>query len=216
MLDDAQRLLARAGHDAERRQHELHERVRELEGNLAEMELLLLQAERHAARLANLYVASYQLHNSLETSEVRAAIADIAVNLLGAERFTIWLKDENGELWAAGDASDADATSPRKYEPGDPLIDASLRDNTPQLTPCRGAKALAAVPFVKHGEAVGLLVVDSFLRHKAGLDADDAELLDLLAAHAASALLAARAFQINQRKLTTYQGLLGFLRGAGT
>jgi nitrate/nitrite-specific signal transduction histidine kinase len=216
MLDDAQRLLARAGQDAERRQRELDMRVRELEGNLSEMEELLVQAERHAARLANLYVASYQLHNSLETNDVRAAIADIAVNLLGAERFTIWLKDENGELWAATDASETDATNLRKYEPGDSLIDASLRNNAPQLTPCEGAKALAAVPFVKHGEAVGLLVIDGFLRQKGGLDADDAELLDLLAAHAASALLAARAFQVNQRKLTTYQGLLGFLRGSGT
>lgn len=215
MLDDAQRLLARAGQDAERRQRELDTRVRELEGNLSEMEELLVQAERHAARLANLYVASYQLHNSLETSDVRAAIADIAVNLLGAERFTIWLKDDTGALWASDGATEGGAVM-RRYEPGDALVDASLRDNTPQLTPVEGAQALAAVPFVKHGEAVGLLVIETFLRHKAGLDADDAELLDLLAAHAASALLAARAFSVSQRKLTTYEGLLGFLRGVGT
>jgi GAF domain-containing protein len=215
MLDDAQRLLARAGQDAERRQRELDTRVHELEQNLAEMEELLVQAERHAARLANLYVASYQLHNSLETNDVRAAIADIAVNLLGAERFTIWLKDEAGALWSSDGAVEG-GSALHRYEPGDPLVDASLRDNTPQLTPREGARALAAVPFVKHGEAVGLLVVETFLRHKAGLDADDAELLDLLAAHAASALLAARAFQVSQRKLTTYEGLLGFLRGGGT
>ena len=66
---------------------------------------------------------------------------------------------------------------------------------------------------MRQGDVVGLLLVHGFLGHKPGLTADDHELLDLMAAHAASALVAAQAFQISQRKLSAYQGLLGFLRG---
>ena len=217
LLEDAQRSLARAGDEAERRNQELQQRIRELEENLGEMEKLLVRTEQQAAQLANLYVATYQLHASLEVGDVRAAIADIAVNLLGAERFTIWLKDEAGQLLPAPEgaaASDEAPTTP--YAGGDSLIDSCLEAGSPQFGPREGSALLVAVPFTRHGEPVGVLAVTAFLRHKPGLSADDHELLDLMAAHAASALLAARAFHVSQRKLNAYEGLLGFLRGGGS
>ena len=96
------------------------------------------------------------------------------------------------------------------------LVDAGLSALTPQFGPREGSQVMAAVPFVRNGEAVGMLVLEAFLGHKPGLDAADHELLDLMAAHAASALLAARAFHVSQRKLVAYEGLLGFLRGGGS
>lgn len=217
LLEDAQRSLARAGDEAERRNQELQQRIRELELSLGEMEQLLVRTEQQAAQLANLYVATYQLHASLEVGDVRAAIADIAVNLLGAERFAIWLKDESGQLLPAPEGSGGgDATIAAPYAGGDSLIDCCLEQGSPQFGPCDGSALLVAVPFTRHGEVVGLLAVTAFLRHKPGLSADDHELLDLMAAHAASALLAARAFHVSQRKLTAYEGLLGFLRGGGS
>src|SRR5882724_11265026 len=96
LLDEAQRSLARATDDATQRTEELLSRIRGLESNLGEMEQLLVRTEQQAAQLANLYVATYQLHASLEAADVRAAIADIAVNLLGAEKFVILLCDEGG------------------------------------------------------------------------------------------------------------------------
>jgi hypothetical protein len=218
LLEEAQRLLQRAGDEADVRRQELARRIQDLEGTLAEMEQLLGRTERQASQLINLYVATYQLHASLETSDVRAAIADIAVNLLGAERFTIWLKDDAGLLWPApeGAATQTNTQAPHAYAGGDSLIDTCLVQNSPQFGPVPGSEAMVAVPFVRNGEAVGVLVVEAFLRHKPGLEASDHELLDLMAAHAASALIAARAFHINQRKLNAYEGLLGFLRGGGS
>jgi hypothetical protein len=217
LLEDAQQLLLRAGKDADERHREHVRQIQALEGNLVEMEQLLVRTEQQASQLLNLYVATYQLHASLETSDVRAAIADIAVNLLGAERFTIWLKDDAGTLWAAPEGAGlrgVDAPG-KSYGGGDSLIDACLTQSAPQFGPVLGSTSLVAVPFVRQGSAVGVLAVDAFLRHKPGLTADDHELLDMMAAHAASALLAARAFEINQRKLNAYEGLLGFLRGGG-
>jgi GAF domain-containing protein len=218
LLEEAQQLLQHASRDAEARQQDLAQRIRDLEGSLVEMEQLLTRTEQQASQLVNLYVATYQLHASLETSDVRAAIADIAVNLLGAERFTIWLKDESGALWAAPEGATlrAGGTVAQPYPGGDSLIDSCLLESSPQFGPQPGSSSMVAVPFIRHGAAVGVLVVEAFLRHKPGLSADDHELLDLMAAHAASALLAARAFEVSQRKLSTYEGLLGFLRGGGT
>jgi hypothetical protein len=217
LLEDAQRSLARAGDEAERRSQELQQRIRELELSLGEMEQLLVRTEHQAAQLANLYVATYQLHASLDVGDVRAAIADIAVNLLGAERFAIWLKDENGQLVSAPEGAGAgDAAAAAPYAGGDSLIDCCLEQGSLQFGPREGSALLVAVPFTRHSEVVGLLAVTAFLRHKPGLSADDHELLDLMAAHAASALLAARAFHVSQRKLTAYEGLLGFLRGGGS
>ena len=79
-----------------------------------------------------------------------------------------------------------------------------------------GSKALVVVPLSSHGEIVGALAVDALFPHRPALDTDDRELLDLLGAHAASALLAARAFQQARSKVDTFEGLLGLLRkGAG-
>jgi TolA-binding protein len=206
LLEDAQLALSRVEQDADRRTRELRQRIRELEGNLSELEQLLLRTEQQASQLANLYVATYQLHASLDTGDVCSAIADIAVNLLGAERFTVWLRDEAGELRSGS----------HSYAGGDALVDACLTQASPQFGPVPGSEAVVALPFAKHGEVVGVLVIGAFFPHKPGLAAEDHELLDLMAAHAASALLAARAFHVSQRKLNAYQGLLGFLRGGGS
>jgi hypothetical protein len=68
------------------------------------------------------------------------------------------------------------------------------------------------VPFTMQGDVVGALVVLELVPHKAALQWQDRELLDLLAAHAASALVGARVFQDTQRKLKTLEGLVALLR----
>jgi len=214
LLDEAALLVRRASLDAAQRDSELGRRTAELEQSMREMEQLLARTERQAAQLANLYVATYQLHASLETADVRAAVADIAVNLLGAEAFAIWVRDDEDRLALAPESgthcqrTGATAT----YAGGDSLIDACLVEPRPQFGPREGSAAALALPFTAQGEVVGVLVVQRFLAHKAGLSAEDHELLDLMGAHAASALLAARAFRVTQRKLQAYEGLLGFLR----
>ena len=213
LLAEAQRLVERASCDAALRQRELAERTHRLEDNMREMEALLVRTERQAAQLANLYVATYQLHASLETPDVRAAVADIAVNLLGAEDFAIWVRDDEGKFVRAPESSGG---GDQTYAGGDPLLDTCLRDHAVHFGPEPGSLVLAAVPFAAHGELLGVLEVRRFLSHKQGLSAEDRELLDLMAAHAASALLAARAFHVTQRKLQAYEGLLGFMRRGGT
>jgi GAF domain-containing protein len=214
LLGEAQALVERATQDAAEKTLEFTTRIQGLEENLGEMEQLLIRTERQAAQLANLYVATYQLHASLVAEDVRAAVADIAVNLLGAEEFTIWIQDDKGQLERAPESSTGSAAPPpeARYAGGDALIDASLRSLAPEFGELADSRTVAAVPFVAHGAVVGLLAMHRFFGHKKGLSSEDRELLDMMAAHAASAVLAARAFHVTQRKLHAYEGLLGFLR----
>lgn len=214
LLDEAARLVRRASIDAAQRDSELGRQSAELEQRMREMEQLLARTERQAAQLANLYVATYQLHASLEIADVRAAVADIAVNLLGAEEFSIWVRDDENRLVRAPESGTdcAQGGTTSLYAGGDSLLDACLVEPRPQFGPREGSASALALPFTAQGEVVGVLVVARFLAHKAHLSAEDHELLDLMGAHAASALLAARAFGVTQRKLQAYEGLLGFLR----
>ncbi|MFL6200806.1 MAG: hypothetical protein ACJ76J_16660, partial [Thermoanaerobaculia bacterium] len=60
---------------------------------------------------------------------------------------------------------------------------------------------------------VGALVLLKLLDHKPSLRADDRDILDLLAAHAASALFAARVYAQTDRKLRTLESLVKLARG---
>lgn len=215
LLARARSSLSKASELAAERNEALSSRIALLETNMREVEEVLVRTERHAAQLGNLYVATYQLHASLDMADVRSAIADIAVNLLGAEQYDILLSDEAGRLLQTDDTSGIPSGNgrPTYYAGGDALVDTALAKSVPQFGPSAESESIVAVPFVTRGQTLGVLVVQSFVQHKPGLSPEDRELMDLMAAHAASALLAARAFHVAQRKVSAYQGLLGFMRG---
>jgi hypothetical protein len=59
---------------------------------------------------------------------------------------------------------------------------------------------------------VGALVLFKLVDHKPSLTMADKDLLDLLAAHAASALLAARVYTATDRRLRTLENLVKLLQ----
>jgi len=201
-----------------RRASEMLERIASLETYLRDMESLVVNAERQASRLANLYVAAYQLHASLDPAEVRGAIGEIAINLLGAGECALLLRldPETPVHEVQNLVSDAVLPAPfdgARYMGGaDPLVDGSLTDGSLRFGPMAGSKVIAAVPLTAQGSSLGALIVLRLLPHKTGLHTDDRELLDLLGAHAASALLAAHVFTETQRKLRTLEGLVALVR----
>ena len=53
-----------------------------------------LEVELENNNLANLYVASYQLHSTLDFEEVLRVVQEIVINLVGAEKFVLYLRNE--------------------------------------------------------------------------------------------------------------------------
>ena len=94
-----------SGSSSEERAVELERRLATAESDVKELASRLVDSEHQGGRLMNLYVATYQLHATLDPAEVQATIAEIAINLLGAERFVLLLRrDEANQLFLPGSA----------------------------------------------------------------------------------------------------------------
>jgi len=197
---------------------DLSARLADVESDREELSTKLAEYEQQVGRLMNLYVATYQLHSTLDPAEVQATIAEIAINLLGAAQFVLLLRRDDGvELEIALREGAPEGGDPlyagSSYPGGDPMVDATLADGVLRLGPTAESRALAAVPLRVHQEIVGALVVQKLLEHKPILRAEDRDLLDLLSAHAAIALFAARLFATKDRKLRTLESLVKLARG---
>ncbi len=201
------------------------ERIRELEHRLSttdsdvkELTSRLVESEHQSGRLMSLYVATYQLHATLSPPEVQATIAEIAIDLLGAQQFVLLLRREEGNdceiALRQGLPAGSGPFAGDSYEGGDPMVDATLQDGLLRLGPTEDSPSLAAVPLRVQHEIVGAIVLLKLLDHKPILRPEDRDLLDLLSAHAASALFAARLFAAKDRKLRTLESLVKLARGA--
>ena len=202
---------------------ELKTRLEDVESDREELSTRLAEYEHQVQRLMNLYVATYQLHATLDPGEVQATIAEIATNLLGAERFVLlfWKSGPSGErkprqCEIAFAQEMEDDPSGRYlngvYAGGDPGVDATLADGVLRIGPIEGSDALACVPLCVQGTTVGALVILKLFDHKEMLKPEDRDLLDLIAAHAASALFAARVYSATDRKLKTLESLVALVR----
>lgn len=203
---------------ADERIAELERRLATAESDVKELASRLVDSEHQGGRLMNLYVATYQLHATLDPAEVQATIAEIAINLLGADQFVLLLRRDEGEgceiaLLEGAYDEPPDLYARETYIGGDPMVDATLRDGVLRLGPTAESPVLAAVPLRVQNDIVGALVVLKLLDHKPILRAEDRDLLDLLSAHAASALFAARLFATKDRKLRTLESLVKLARG---
>jgi GAF domain-containing protein len=203
---------------SDERVQELERRLATAESDVKELASRLVDSEHQGGRLMNLYVATYQLHATLDPAEVQATIAEIAINLLGAEQFVLLLRKDDAEDYeiALIEGMYDGVTPPydgESYAGGDPMVDATLKDGVLRLGPTAESQALAAVPLRVQNEIVGALVLLKLLDHKPILRAEDRDLLDLLSAHAASAMFAARLFATKDRKLRTLESLVKLARG---
>jgi transcriptional regulator with GAF, ATPase, and Fis domain len=190
-------------------------RLAKAETEREELATRLSEVEHQVGRLMTLYVATYQLHATLDPADVQSTIVDIAVNLLGAEQFALFLRDEDAntlEIRLQEGAIAAPWSGAKTYAGGDPLIDASLLDGMLRFGPTENSPVLVTVPLRVQDVTVGALVITKLLEHKSKLDEEDRELLDLLGAHAASALFASRVYSRAARKLRTLEGLIKLVR----
>jgi nitrate/nitrite-specific signal transduction histidine kinase len=166
-------------------QHQLAEKLHDIRGESERRFSEYAKLEAVNANLANLYVASYQLHSTLHREAVLSAIQEIVVNLIGCEEFGIFERDATGRFRLAAsvgiDGDESIAAHERVAQAtasGETWVSAQHGD----LTAC--------VPLKVDGTVTGFIVIRRLLAHKAGLEPLDLELFDLLGTHAAMALYA--------------------------
>ena len=174
----------------------LRQRVLTIEEESRSFSARYVEVEQQNTNLANLYVASYQLHGTLDRDRIIEAIKEIVINLIGSEELGIFeVRDGRLELagsfgidelgWAAvpfgqGVVGICGQTGER-FLVGDVLQPTG-----------REEKLTACIPLKLDEHVVGAIAIFTLLPQKPGLEPVDLELFELLASHAASALYCTR------------------------
>jgi hypothetical protein len=156
-----------------------------------------LEVAEHNEALANLYVASYQLHSTLDPDEVVAAVVDIVSGLVGASEFALFLAGGAGGDLAIAASEGVEDRFPDGRLPGPDGLERRVAATREAYfgDPAGPDAQVACMPLVLKDECVGLIAIYRILSQKGGaFTAVDHELLNLLAGQAASALVASRLF----------------------
>src|ERR1044071_5589828 len=173
-----------------------------------------VEVEEQNESLANLYVASHRLHSTLDSSEVIECIKEILLNMIGSEDFGLYvLDDETDELVRAGyEGETAAGDEKARLALGQGLEGVVALGGEPIFGELTGEGPCACVPLKIKDRIVGVIAIYSLLSHKRGLSVLDHKLLELLAGHAASALISSKLYSMADRKLRTIEGFMSLLR----
>ena len=154
------------------------------------------EVEQQNSNLANLYVASYRLHGTLDRQEVIAAIQEIIANLVGSEEAALFEIDSDTQTLELVASFGLD----REQCPSIPLGRRPHRphradggDTGRRSVSCLRRHGLesrltACVPLKLDAVVTGVVAIFGLLPQKGGIEDLDRELFDLLATQAAFAL----------------------------
>jgi len=176
-----------------------------------------VEIEEENNNLANLYVASYQLHSTLDPSEVLKVILEIVINLIGAEHFCVYVWEESSstlEPVAAegGAVSDFPVVRLGEGPVGESVATGEVFSAEPtSSSSADGGQPVVCIPLRVDDRPIGAISIHRLLSQKDGFSALDDELFTLLAGHAATAIYASRLYAQSERKLSTIQGFIDLL-----
>jgi predicted RNase H-like nuclease (RuvC/YqgF family) len=174
-------------------QSSLVERISKMEESNKEFAERYVDVEQLTSNLANLYVATYRLHGSLERDQVLATMTEIVINLVGSEEFAIFELQNDALTVAASVGVDTAhltaghrmATNAREAI-AKKAIYVAAKDGVPVHS--NGTDVTVCIPLEVGGTLIGAIVIFRLLAHKERLEPHDQELFNLLATHAATAL----------------------------
>lgn len=197
----------------------LKEKFREVAEENKDFATKYIEVEEENNNLANLYVASYQLHSTLDFSEVLRIVIEIAINLIGAEKFSIILIDDKTNELVPVATEGMDIAEAPKVKIGAGIIGKVAREgesyfaedlmNAGEYNP---AEPIVCIPLKIKEHVIGVLSIYKLFTQKEGFSNVDYELFNLLAGHAATAIFSSRLYTQSERKLTTIQSFLDLLK----
>jgi regulator of replication initiation timing len=184
--------LHRQEHDGLHLQQMLEDISRENQASLDRYQAVVAQN----ASLANLYVATYRLHGTLDRQEVLLGMQEVIANLVGCEEVAIYETDAGGVLrvvWTFG----LEASEMRAIAVGEGLVGRAVENGETLIVaqPIEAnhsggdANLSACVPLKANERVIGAVALYRLLPQKFdGLTDLDQELLKLLGTHGGTAL----------------------------
>jgi GAF domain-containing protein len=179
-------------------------RLEEENRRYAEQYVVLEQKNTH---LANLYVASYRLHETLSREEVLSILQEIVVNLIGCEQHAIYELSEGGDALRLLAGMGIDEARCKQVRLGDDEVSRKLAAGEVFVAP--GApvtvaghphRLTASVPLRLAGKTTGAIALYRLLPQKPGVEDIDRELFELLAVHAGMALHTTKLHQASRAR----------------
>ena len=197
---------------------ELKRRIAMIESDSADIASQYAEIERQNSSFASLYVASYQLHSTLDFDRIVEIIKEVVINLIGAECFGIYLLEAAGRRFTLVGSEGLDDHQGRTVPLGENLLSRVARSGELYLDadvtePGDIDRPIAVLPLLSSEELVGVLAIHKLLVQKDGFEPIDMELFDLLGAHAGTALMAAQMYSRTERKAMTLEGVIRALKG---
>ncbi len=195
-------------------------RYRQVEEENKDFANRYVEVENENNNLANLYVASYQLHSTLDFSESLKIILEIAMNLIGAEEFSIMMLDEKTNELAIVAQEGMGSEFRPSFRLGNGIIGAAVKNgeayyrkgDPTDLSGIDYAHPLVCIPLKIKEHVIGAIVIYKLLVQKSAFTNVDYELFSMLAGHAATALFSSKLYSQSERKLTTIQSFLDLLK----
>lgn len=154
------------------------------------------EIEQQNGNLANLYVASYRLHGTLDRNEVVAAIQEILANLVGSEEAALFELNAGRQTLELAASFGADPAECGSIPVGAGIIGEAARTGEifvadpahPVAAEGLESRLTACVPLRLDSRVTGVIAIFGLLPQKGALEDLDRELFDLLATQAAFAL----------------------------
>jgi hypothetical protein len=179
-----------------------------------------VQVERQNSDLISMYVASYQLHSTLNYDEVLKTVKDITINMMGGESFAVYLIDNAAKklIPIAEEGMEGITVDPPDLD--DNVITELFKNRNAKLMGDKaeyadGNEPVALLPLTLGDEPFGVIIIYKLLIQKEGFQSLDFELTELLGKHAASALYSAKIHTLSERKRNTLEGFIDLIKWDG-
>jgi GAF domain-containing protein len=213
--DDAIREALRKIESLEREKEDLLSQFSQAEAVTSRYTARFSEVEEELANLANVYVASYQLHSTMRLPAVVQHLRELLAQLVGARAHAIYIADEKRkqlvpistdgvEIERLPRVHLADALDPPKGSAAileRVFLTGVAHIQEGELTGAGFDSPAACVPMKIEDRTVGVIVIYEVLPQKDRFLAVDFELFKMLAAHAATALAGAMLYSQEGGKL---------------
>jgi hypothetical protein len=183
------RAIAEQRSQIERELDRLQKQLLEIEEENRRFAVQYEDVERQSSNLANLYVASYRLHSTVERNDVLDGIQEIVINLIGSEEVAIFERDrESNSYFLVRSFGIAESKWQLVKACAGAIGDTLVSGEMFVAPDGAGDDALTAcIPLKIGGEVIGAVAIFRLLSHKPALEPVDFELFELLGAHASTA-----------------------------
>ncbi len=195
----------------------LHTQIAELEKRAQKFRRRYEDVEQYNMALSSVYIASNQLHSTLDFSEVVKIASEILWNLVAAPVFAIFLRNEKTGALALIGGQGLEGRFPNGVlEHKEGLAhDALTAGVSGFLDEVVSGDPLAAVPLKLEGRGViGLITIYEIEKHKGGLSALDKELFDLLASQMATALTSSKVYSETIKQVKSMESFINLIKPA--